>query len=134
MNNLKLEYSYIVKSIFHENLYDEKVESLYIESHKYLLNNFIINVLNVKLDIIIEKKLNFEAIEFFLRLKNKNNILTIKTNIILYIMESQKQYVDLFVNNQNKFLLTFLQLSIATLKSIFLAFQGYYLVRRYKLV
>lgn len=114
--------------------HSDDVIDRYIKAHKYVFRSPEIEILHVDLKTIIQKKLDLEAIEFALRFSNKDNLLTKKIHMLIYILESKQKYNDLFLNYEKNFLKGFSLLIFYTLRSIYLLSKGKYLIWRYDLV
>jgi hypothetical protein len=88
----------------------------------------------VNIHKIIEKKLDVEAIEFFLRLKNRNNLLTQKLHALTYLVEVRKDFYEDFYLEKDSFFRGFLSLVYFTLRSIFKFIKGSAQVKIYGII
>jgi hypothetical protein len=98
-----LEPKYLSKEmiLFHQRIFSfeavEEVISHYIKAHQ---------VYQAKMDsseaafisFIVEKGVDLEAVEYVWRLKKKNNLLTQKLGILLFVCEVFPQYQNSYLN------------------------------------
>ena len=99
MNSLKDECIFLYKSFF-----NKKPDELFIDNYIRVHNETYLLEIEYKgekhLVRLIEKKnLNVFGIEFWLRKRNKYNILTKKLLVILYISESDGKHITFFKND-----------------------------------
>ena len=73
---------------------------------------------------------DLEALEFALRLRDKEGPLTKKVNILFYVMEARPGSFDLFVNAESSALRAWLRLTGETLRSAYKLMKGWLLLRR----
>lgn len=132
IEELSKEAEYFLKFFKKEDGKD--IVNLYIDSHNFLFQENEIEIQRINIEAIIKYKLDVEAIEFACRVKNKDNLLTKKIHIMIYILESQKQNNHMFLNYENGFLKGFSLLAFFTIRSIYSLVKGKYLIWRYKLV
>ncbi|HLA11537.1 MAG TPA: hypothetical protein VJ023_13200 [Pyrinomonadaceae bacterium] len=85
----------------------------------------------VRIDLILQRSLDVEAIEFALRRRNPQNLLTKKLLILCYLTESRSAYFTTFVNEQYAPLRGFIKLSFATFRSAYKLLKGQCLIRIY---
>jgi hypothetical protein len=90
--------------------------------------------LRVDINKIIHKKLDVEAIEFFLRLRNRNNILTQKMHALIYLIEVKKDFYEDFYLEKDSFFKGFSNLASFAMRSIYKLVKEFLLVRIYGLV
>ncbi|MDZ4726973.1 MAG: hypothetical protein SH817_12505 [Leptospira sp.] len=131
--NLSKEANFLLKELF--SIEDnESLANLYVQAHEFILKNPGIEIKDVDIQKIIQKKINPEAVEFAMRIKFRDNLLTKKIQILTYIIESRKEYNGLFNNFNNRFFFGFALLIFMTMRSIFLYFTGRYLISRHHLI
>jgi phytoene dehydrogenase-like protein len=73
---------------------------------------------------------DLEALELALRLRDKDNALTKKLNILFYLMEARPEAFAAFVNLRPSPVRAWLRLSGETLRSVYKLFKGWILLRR----
>ena len=78
--------------------------------------------------------MDIEAIEFALRRKIPQNVLTKKLLILCYLAESRNDYFATFVNEQDQPLRAFFELSLYTFRSLYKLLKGRFLIRMYDVV
>jgi len=88
----------------------------------------------VRIDLILQRSLDVEAIEFALRRRNPQNLLTKKLLILCYLTESRGAYFTTFVNEQYRPVRAFIKLSFVTLRSLYKLVKGQCLIRMYGIV
>ncbi|GBF48836.1 hypothetical protein LPTSP4_03360 [Leptospira ryugenii] len=113
---------------------DRAICELYVKAHDFVFVSSEIDIKNIDILAIVDKKLHVEAIEYYLRRHIPNNLLSKKLHILIYLLESQACYQRFFNNHKQAFLFGFLSLSLYTVRSIFLLIWGKYLVQRHHLV
>ena len=89
---------------------------------------------SVRIDLILQRSLDVEAIEFALRRRNPQNLLTKKLLILCYLAESRGAYFTTFVNEQYRPVRSFIKLSFATFRSVYKLVKGQCLIRMYGIV
>jgi len=89
---------------------------------------------SVRIDLILKRSLDVEAIEFALRRTNPQNLLTKKLLILCYLTESRSAYFAAFVNEQYRPLRSFIKLCLATFRSVYKLVKGQCLIRMYGIV
>lgn len=88
----------------------------------------------VNIDLILQRSMDVEAIEFALRRTNPRNILTKKVLILCYLTEVRRAYYDDFVNEQYRPVGAFISLSLETCRSVYKLVKGLWLIRMYDVV
>jgi hypothetical protein len=73
---------------------------------------------------------DLEALELALRLRDKDNALTKKVNILFYLMETRPEGFPLFVNTDRAPLRAWMRLTAETLRSAYKLLKGWVLLRR----
>ena len=69
------------------------------------------------IDAMIARRLDVEAIEYVLRLRESENILTKKLQILFYLIEVRSEYYEHFVNRRNAFLPAWTALILSALRT-----------------
>ena len=123
--------------VFHQAIFGRPIPAdilkAFVSANQILLQDPS-NVIPVKIDTIIERSLDVEAIEFALRRRNPQNLLTKKLLILCYLAESRSAYFTTFVNQEHQPVKGFIKLSIATLRSVYKLLKGHFLIRIYDVV
>jgi len=128
---LKKEVLYLYNFIFNKNP-TTKVINEYINAHLSLFKDNPITI--QKIELIEKKKLDIESIEYYLRLTNKSNMLSIKFHILLYIAETKATNFYLFYNYKSNRFSFILKSPFKIIRSIFKFLKGKYLNWRFKIV
>ena len=89
---------------------------------------------SVNIDLILQRSMDVEAIEFALRRRNPQNLLTKKLLILCYLAESRSAYYTDFVNEQPRPIGAFISLSLQTCRSMYKLLKGLWLIRMYDVV
>lgn len=131
--DLNKEIEYINSSLFDGGLSPDIVSN-YLDAQSYVFCSPLSSEQENLIIKIVTNKLDIEAIEYFLRLKKNNNILTKKLHILSYLIESNRDYNALFINDKNKFVTGFMVLVYYSFRSCFLLLKGFYQCKRYQLV
>lgn len=120
--------------VFHQVIFGRPVPAdiryAFVSANQILLTNAS-KLTPVKIDLILERSLDVEAIEFALRRRNPQNLLTRKLQILCYLAESRRAYFDTFVNEEHQPVRAFMKLSFATLRSAYKLLKGHFLIRIY---
>lgn len=85
------------------------------------------------LDILQANNLDVEAVEYVLRLRNRNNALTRKVEILHYLAECQPQRSGDFINDKDERIIGWTRLFCAAGRMFFCLIYGSYLARKYDL-
>ena len=122
---------------FHQAIFGRPIPTdirdAFVSANKILLQDTS-KVTPVKIDLIVERSLDVEAIEFALRRSNPQNLLTKKLLILCYLTESRSAYFTTFVNEQHQPVKGFIKLSFATFRSVYKLLKGRFLIRVYGVV
>jgi len=123
--------------VFHQVIFGEPVPAdirqAFVAANRILLKDAP-KVIPVKIDFIIERSLDVEAIEFALRRRDPQNLLTKKLLIICYLAESRGAYFSTFVNEEPQPVRGFIKVSFASLRSAYKLLKGHFLIRIYDVV
>lgn len=123
--------------VFHEAIFGraipEDIRDAFVSANEILLQDAT-RVIPVKIDLILQRSLDVEAIELALRRKNSQNLLTKKLLILCYLTESRNAYFKTFVNEQYRPVSAFIKLSFATFRSVYKLVKGHCLIRLYGIV
>ncbi|HKY41674.1 MAG TPA: hypothetical protein VJM50_01160 [Pyrinomonadaceae bacterium] len=123
--------------VFHQAIFGRPVPTdiceAFVSANKTLLKDTG-KATPVKIDLIVERALDVEAIEFALRRRNPQNLLTKKLLILCYLAESRSAYFNTFVNEEHQPVKAFIKLSFATLRSAYKLLKGNFLIRIYGVV
>ena len=122
---------------FHQQIFDrpvpDRIRADYISANETLLKDTS-NLSPVRIELILERSMDVEAIEFALRRSIPQNILTKKLLILCYLAESRKDYFATFVNEQNQPFRAFFELSFHTFRSLYKLLKGRSLIWIYDVV
>lgn len=130
------EFEYLYRSVFSGSC-DQDVLERCGEANKLLLesgNSAMLPTLKVDVSLIVSKKLDVEAIEYYLRRSRGLNTLSQKLHILMYVTESNVKYYDTFINESESFLKAVVLLSIYSFRSLYKLAKGFYLTRRFRIV
>ena len=84
--------------------------------------------------LIVEKRLDAEAIELVLRARRLDTVLTRKIQILFYLVEVRSHYYSYFVRCQEGRLRGYWTLAAAVIHTAWKSAKGMYLIRRYGLI
>ena len=119
---------------FHERIFGQpipdEIRARYVRANGMLLKDTEA-VRQVRINLILERSMDVEAIEFALRRRAPQNLLTKKLLILCYLAESRSDYYTRFVNEQEKSYRAYLELSVSTLRSLYKLLKGRWLIWRY---
>ena len=122
---------------FHKRIFDrpvpDRIRADYISANETLLKDTS-NLSRVRIELILERSMDVEAIEFALRRSIPQNILTKKLLILCYLAESRKDYFATFVNEQHQPFRAFFELSLHTFRSLYKLLKGRCLIWIYDVV
>ena len=122
---------------FHQAIFGrpvpQDIREAFVSANQLLLKDTS-KVTPVKIDSILERSLDVEAIEFALRLKDPQNLLTKKLLILCYLAESRSAYFSTFVNEEHQPARAFIKLSLTTFRSVYKLLKGHLLIRIYDIV
>jgi len=120
--------------VFHQSIFGRPVppdiREVFVTANNILLKNAA-KVTPVRIDLIIDRSLDVEAIEFALRRRDPQNLLTKKLLILCYLAESRNAYFTAFVNEEPKPVRGFIQVLLATFRSAYKLLKGHFLIRIY---
>lgn len=123
--------------VFHQAVFGRPVpgdiREEFVSANKILLKDAI-RVTPVRINLILERSLDVEAIEFALRRKDPQNLLTRKLLILCYLTESRSAYFRTFVNDRYRPVTGFIKLSFAVVRSVYKLVKGHCLIRLYGIV
>lgn len=109
------------------------IREAFVSANQMLLKD-VGNATRVNIDLILERSLDVEAIEFALRRRSPQNLLTKKLLILCYLTESRSAYFTTFVNEQYAPIRGFIKLLFATFRSMYKLVKGQCLIRIYGIV
>lgn len=123
--------------VFHQVIFGRpipaEIREAFVLANKILLPGAS-EVRPVRLDLIIDRALDVEAIEFALRRRDPQNLLTRKLLILCYLTESRSAYFNAFVNEEHQPVKAFIKLSFAAFRSVYKLLKGHLLIRIYDVV
>ena len=123
--------------VFHQAIFGrpvpQDIREAFVSANQLLLKDSS-KVTPVKIDLILERSLDVEAIEFALRRRDPQNLLTKKLLILCYLAEARSAYFSTFVNEERQPVRAFLKLSLATFRSVYKLLKGHLLIRIYDVV
>jgi len=124
---LEKEVVYFYKIIFGE-FPPQVIIMEYIKANNLLLSKEE----GLKLKEIILKKVDVEAIEIASRIKFKNNLLTKKIHILMYLAETIPQNFETFISVKNRRIFALINLAYNFVRTIYKYIKGIILLKRYK--
>jgi hypothetical protein len=120
--------------VFHQAIFGgpvpEDIREAFVSANRILLKDAT-NVIPVRIELILERSLDVEAIEFALRRRSPQNVLTKKLLILCYLAEARSVYFNTFVNEQHRPVRAFINLSFKTCRSVYKLLKGHCLIRIY---
>jgi len=124
---LEKEVIYLYKKIFGE-FPPQIIIKEYIKANNLLLSEQE----RLKIKEIILKKADIEAIEIASRIKFKNNLLTKKIHILMYLAETIPQNFETFISVKNRRIFSVIDLTYNFVRSIYKYVKGMILLKRYE--
>jgi len=122
---------------FHEKIFGRampaEIGAAYVSANRMLLKDAP-NLAPVRMELILERAMDVEAIEFALRRRVPQNVLTKKLLILCYLAESRNDYFATFVNEQHQPFRAFFKLSLYTFRSLYKLLKGRCLVWMYDVI
>ncbi len=122
---------------FHSCFFDEELSQdvvrRYIEANRRFLAAGDERSRNM-IDTVILHRLDVESVEYALRLKEKDNILTKKIQVLFFLIEVRSRYFGYFYNCEKATLRAGVELCIACIMTVYKFIKGKYLIWRYDLV
>lgn len=122
---LRREADWLHRCVF-GNEVPPRVADRYVAAHAHLGI-----VQGVDVARIVERRLDAEAIEFWLRRRRPDNALTQKLRTLLYLVEIEADYYPLFVRHQGSLWSSLPWLVLCPLRSAFKLCRGHWLARRH---
>lgn len=122
---------------FHNSLFSQPLDPAVIE--RYIAANRLC-ILELDechaaiIDKIVTARLDLEAIEMVFRLRQPDNFLTKKMQILFYLLEVRSAYYHRFINNEANFSLALRSLVSTALAGALKLLKGRYLIWKYDLV
>jgi len=129
--DLANEGRYLHRALFGSEAPEEVVER-YVRAHDVLPAACAEGARNI-LDRIVSNRLDPEAIEYVLRLRKRNPVLTQKLQVLFYLVEVRSAYYARFVNERPGTVRALCGMFAGLLFSAGKFVKGSYLVRRYGL-
>ena len=121
---------------FHERIFGrpvpEDIRAAFVSANKMLLKDG--ELVPVRVELILQRSMDVEAIEYALRRSTPANILTKKLLILCYLTEARSSYFTTFVNEQHRPIRAILSLSFATCRSVYKLVKGRCLIWIYDVV
>ena len=93
---LEMEARYLHRAFFHRDPASEVVRR-YVEANVHCFG--VDASASPLVKVLVERKLDAEAVEFALRVRGRDNVLTRKIQILCYIVETRADYYADFVND-----------------------------------
>lgn len=122
---------------FHEKIFGRampaEIGAAYVSANRMLLKDAT-NLAPVRMELILERAMDVEAIEFALRRRIPQNVLTKKLLILCYLAESRNDYFATFVNEQHQPFRAFFKLSLYTFRSLYKLLKGRCLIWMYDVI
>ncbi len=126
------EAEFFHKKIFRRPI-PKEMRDEYVSANRILLQDAG-NLANVRIELILQRSMDVEAIEFALRQQTPQNLLTKKLLILCYLAESRRDYFATFVNEQDRPFKAFFELSLYTCRSLYKLLKGRCLIWMYDVV
>jgi hypothetical protein len=130
--DLEKEVIYFHDQFFTEVLHNTVIER-YVAANMLCLPDVNANTASM-IENIIYNKLDVEAIEYAFRIKQRNNDLTKKIQILFYLVEVRASYFPYFFNCRSARLLAVKSILFVTIRTVYKYLKGNYLIWRFKLV
>jgi hypothetical protein len=127
--DLKHEAAFFHHCLFRSPI-PEVVARRYASAHDSCLGQSL-PMQQIRTETIVQRRLDVEAIELALRLRHRQNVLTVKLHILCYLCEPHAAYADIFVNRRAGTLRALGSLSCQSLRSIWKLIRGTYLIGRF---
>lgn len=124
------EFEFFIFKIFGKKVRNNEFAEIYFYYEK-VLEKIGETSFDPLIDRIVKEGLDIEAIEFYLRLKSRNNPITVRLNSLMYLVETQNEFYDFFVNPKNNLLFGFFNLAFFSVRSVFLFLKGYIIYKVY---
>ena len=122
---------------FHNSLFSQPLDPAVIERY-VAANRLCIPQLDERkaaiIDRIVSAGLDLEAIEMVFRLRQPDNFLTKKIQILLYLIEVRSDYYQRFINSEANFPLALRSLAGTALAGVLKFLKGTYLIWKHHLV
>jgi hypothetical protein len=129
---LKREAEYFHGRFFREALPSEVVER-YVAANRICIP-VVESGTAASMEKLVSHHLDVEAVEYAFRLKNRDNALTRKIQILFYLVEVRCKYFDYFFNSKKQRLRAAGSILPAVAMAPYKLLKGKYLIRRYGLV
>ena len=123
--DLSAEARYLHSCLFAFPIPDSVLER-YVAAHEHLEFRE-----DVDLSRVIDRRLDAEAIEFFLRRRSPQNALTQKLRTLLYLVEIEAEYYSHFVRDEGSLLTSLPGLLLSPLRSACKLLKGAFQTRRH---
>lgn len=121
---------------FHQSLFGrpipEEIREAFVTANIKLLSDATLKP--VRIELILRRSLDVEAIEFALRRMEPQNVLSKKLSILCYLAESRRDYFRTFVNEEARPVSAFIKLSLFTCRSVYKLLKGRCLIWMYDVV
>lgn len=125
---LVAEAAHLHRCLFRRPL-DERIAARYVRAHDHVQFARGVDVTR-----IVERRLDAEAIEYWLRRRQPANALTQKLRTLLYLLEIEAPYYRHFVRDRGTLLGSLPWLLLAPPRSFYKLVKGALLVRRHGLI
>ena len=121
---------------FHQRIFGrpipEAIREAFVAANSKLLRDAALKP--VRIDLILRRSLDVEAIEFALRRMEPANVLSKKLFILCYLAESRSDYFGTFINQEARRISAFIKLSLFTCRSVYKLLKGRFLIWMYDVV
>ena len=113
----------------------DNIKTLYLRANKFIFSHAPnINDQLIIIEKIIHDKMDVVALEFVWRLKHPDNALSKKIKILYYIVESNKHFINDFVNLSTQHRTPKVSISMELVRSAYYYLKGRCLLRRLGIV
>ncbi len=140
VNDLMQECRILAKMLFGISAISQEIVDQYVKANHFIFTPSIVDFSTFLtwqnlIIIAISQGEDIEALEFAMRLKmGKKNILTQKSLVLSYLIESRVEFFDRYVNEQRDRLKAHLLLVYFTLRSFYKVVLGFWILKKLKSV
>src|SRR2546425_9170323 len=93
---LDREVEHLFQALFGEEV-PQSIKARYRDAHEHMFKTRCHNETRT-VGVVVQKRLDAEAVESYLRRKGTPHLLTMKMQLLIYLAELSPLYCDLFVN------------------------------------
>ncbi len=108
---------------------DASIVRAYQEAHRIVFTDAEISLWQTRLARAVEKYYDLEAVEYAWRVRDKNNPLSKKMQILFYLVETDRRYFHLFVNRRKSWFKACLVMAYQGVRSAYKVTKGTMLLK-----